>query len=63
MSDQIWTPAQLRPWSGLVVKAPVLRNLIQVDSIDNWFSTDRKMGNYTHWPLDCSDSGDNDDNN
>ena len=27
---QLWTPAQLRPWSGLVVKAPVLRNLIQV---------------------------------
>jgi len=33
------------------------------DSIDHWFSTDRKMGAYTHWPSDCSDSGDNDDDN
>ena len=26
------------------------------DSIDHWFSTDKKMGNYTHWPSDCSDN-------
>ena len=25
------------------------------DSIDHWFSNDRKMGNYTHWPSECSD--------
>jgi hypothetical protein len=30
------------------------------DSIGHWFSIDRKMGNYTHWPSDCSD---NDDDN
>ena len=30
------------------------------DSIDHWFSTNRKMGNYTHWLSDCSD---NDDDN
>ena len=28
------------------------------DSIDHWFSTDKKMGDYTHWPSDCSDNDD-----
>ena len=33
------------------------------NSIDDWFTTERNMGNYTHCPSDCRDSGNNDDDN
>jgi len=52
-----WDPDQL---SG---EGSSVEEFDSSDSIDDWFSTDRNMGDYTHCPSDCRDSGDNDDDN